>query len=81
MDAVAFAKANLEELQARLTQSKVPTFAPNDNFGLTEDQVIEKFFADQGLNFAPYNVEDVKALLVETPVTPTIEPTVAVEEQ
>lgn len=66
MDAVAYAKTNIQELKDRLSQINENTFwGQGSNYGLTEEECIAKFFKDQGLNFAPYDVEDIKALLVE----------------
>ena len=74
MDAKEFVQqpGAIQELKDRISQSKVvpPPWARNANYGLTEEEVIANFFTDQGLPFAPYDVEDIKALLIE----PTEEP-------
>lgn len=70
MDAIQFVKERnaVQEIKDRLSQiNDDTTWGQRANYGLTEDECIAKFFTDQGIDFAPYNIEDVKALLVETP--------------
>lgn len=74
VDAVEYARVNIQELKDRLSQiddksvvgTSSESWATNSNLGLTEEECIAKFFKDQGLNFNPYDVEDIKALLTKT---------------
>lgn len=72
MDAIQFIKDRdaLQEIRDRLSQMNDKTgWGLNSNFGLTEDEIIAKFFKDQGLNYTDSDIETVKTLLAEAPVT------------
>jgi len=77
MNAVDYVKNTqgaIQELKDRLSQLNDKTaWGQNSNYGLTEEECIAKFFKDQGLSFAPYDVEDVKALLTESSTEPEAE--------
>lgn len=82
MDAVQFVKDRdaLQEIRDRLSQVDDKTiWGLNSNYGLTEDQIIAKFFQDNGLSFTESDIEEVKTLLAEAPTT-VATPEVASEE-
>lgn len=55
MDALQFATDNLEEVKARLADNEVTGI-------LTPQEVVQKFFDDQGLQFTDINVDEILAL-------------------
>jgi hypothetical protein len=62
MDAVEFAKNNIEELKARLEQAGDPN-AHQTNFKRKPDEIVEKFLKDQGLTFTNIDVKKILGLV------------------
>lgn len=64
---ITFAKGAIDEIKARLAQS-TESGVGNENFGKTDDEIIKKFFKDQGIEFGAVDTSKVLALLGK-PVT------------
>jgi hypothetical protein len=59
---ITFAKGATDEIKARLAQATEPGVG-NENFGKTDEEILEKFFADQGIEFGAVDTSKVLALL------------------
>lgn len=66
MDAIEFATTHRDELKARLANAVNPHAfdgsQPDDNHGLTPEDVVKKFFDDQDHDFENIDIQAVLAL-------------------
>ena len=63
IDPIVFASSAIDELKARLANATNPS--DRENFGKTDEQIVLKFFDDQGHNFGQVDVPAVLALVKE----------------
>lgn len=59
---ITFAQGAVDEIKARLEQAKNPGVG-NENFGKTPDEIIKKFYKDQGIEFGAIDTSKVLAIV------------------